>query len=291
MSQLYHFPGTEVMLMSQEEFLSLPGDYPYRHNLRKSLSPIHYCKIEIFKGCIQGTMKIPRYHKNVLKNHTFGFYLLKDQMILIGAEDFLPTVLGKVAETAGDELHPNQILLLLLETLISEDVLHLLRQEEQLTAIEENLLHNIPADFYETIIRYQKQFSAYHAYYEQMMNMGDMMQADICHLLSGDEPAAWQLFSNRSQRLHDHVELLREYLVQLRDLYMAQNDKRQNKALNFLTVVTAIFLPLSLITGWYGMNFAHMPELAYKYSYPVVICISIIILLLEIIFLRRKKIL
>ena len=56
-----------------------------------------------------------------------------------------------------------------------------------------------------------------------------------------------------------------------------------------LTVVTSIFLPLTLIAGWYGMNFRYMPELKWRYSYPIVIAISIVIVVVCLIWFKRKK--
>ena len=56
-----------------------------------------------------------------------------------------------------------------------------------------------------------------------------------------------------------------------------------------LTVVTTLCLPLSLIAGWYGMNFAHMPELQWAYGYPAVILVSAGILLGSIWYFRRKN--
>jgi magnesium transporter len=56
-----------------------------------------------------------------------------------------------------------------------------------------------------------------------------------------------------------------------------------------LTVVTAIFMPLTLIVGWYGMNFKYMPELDSVWGYPAVIVISILIVVFCLIFFKRKK--
>ena len=58
--------------------------------------------------------------------------------------------------------------------------------------------------------------------------------------------------------------------------------------MNLLTVVSAIFLPLTLLVGWYGMNFAHMPELQWQFAYPVVAVISVLIVVMEIIWFHKK---
>ena len=64
------------------------------------------------------------------------------------------------------------------------------------------------------------------------------------------------------------MRLLREEAVQLRELAQAQQSAAQNRVMVTLTVVTTVFLPLSLLTGWYGMNFANMPELRLALRLP-----------------------
>ena len=58
-------------------------------------------------------------------------------------------------------------------------------------------------------------------------------------------------FAYRAERLQNHVQLLRENMLQLRELYQSKQEARQNKIMGILTIVTTFFLPLTLITGWY----------------------------------------
>ena len=99
----------------------------------------------------------------------------------------------------------------------------------------------------------------------------------------------WDKFTHRAERLQNHVKLLRENMLQLRELYQSMQDARQNKIMGILTIVTTFFLPLTLITGWYGMNFAYMPELKWRYGYLSVIIVSLIIAIGEIIYFKKKK--
>ena len=94
---------------------------------------------------------------------------------------------------------------------------------------------------------------------------------------------------HRVELLQNHVHLLRENVLQIRELYQSMQDARQNKIMVVITIATTIFLPLTLITGWYGMNFVYMPELQWRYGYFAVIMISLIIVIAEIIYFKKKK--
>ncbi|NYC32004.1 CorA family divalent cation transporter [Clostridium saccharobutylicum] len=96
------------------------------------------------------------------------------------------------------------------------------------------------------------------------------------------------MFTNRINRLYQSVNNLRDYVTQVREAYQAQVDIDQNKLMKLFTVVTTIFLPLTLIVGWYGMNFT-MPEYNLPYAYPVVIIISISIVVSCIVWFKKNK--
>jgi len=59
--------------------------------------------------------------------------------------------------------------------------------------------------------------------------------------------------------------------------YLLKLQEKTNSRLRLLTILSAVFMPLTLITGIYGMNFRYMPELGWRFSYPVVIAIMAIL--------------
>lgn len=84
--------------------------------------------------------------------------------------------------------------------------------------------------------------------------------------------------------IHDHllklsemIESNREMTSDLRDSYMSINANRMNAIMKTLTVITTIFMPLTFIAGIYGMNFEHMPELAWSAGYPLVLAVMLAI--------------
>ncbi len=281
----------EIWLMKSDEFNSLEEEYSHKKNLSQGLKQIQYCKIETFRDCIQGTMKVPKGETDKITLFTFGFYIKGNLLLFIEEESLLEDMLEKISANIPGNCKLSQILLILFEILIEEDVLYLQGLEEELADMEEALLQKVPDHFYETIIQYRKKLTLFHSYYEQLTNMGDQMQANVNQELSREECAVWQNYANRTERLHNHVEALREYLIQIRELYQSQIDVRQNKVMSILTVITAFFLPLTLLVGWYGMNFPGMPEFRWKYGYPAVIILCIVIILAEFIYFKKKKLL
>jgi magnesium transporter len=96
--------------------------------------------------------------------------------------------------------------------------------------------------------------------------------------------------------LYDHtiqvmetVETYRDMLSGMLDIYLSSVSNRMNEVMKVLTVITTIFIPLSLIAGIYGMNFQFMPELGMPWSYPVVIIVMLVIAVLMIAMFRQKK--
>ena len=77
-------------------------------------------------------------------------------------------------------------------------------------------------------------------------------------------------------------------MTQVRESYEAEVDISLNTTMKIFTVVTTIFLPLTLIVGWYGMNF-DMPEYGWKNGYLFVSILSFLFLSAGILFFRKKK--
>lgn len=140
------------------------------------------------------------------------------------------------------------------------------------------------------LTKYRQKLSELDAYYEQLNVIGDLLESqDEISLIQNTE--SWKRYALSTERLQKHVYLLRENLLQLRELYQSQQDAKQNKTMCILTVVTTIFLPLTLLTGWCGMNFVYMPEIHWRFGYIAVIAAAIVIVIFEIIYFKKKKLL
>ena len=89
-------------------------------------------------------------------------------------------------------------------------------------------------------------------------------------------------------KVSEAFDTYRDLMGNLREAYQSSISNSANEIMKIFTVITTIFMPLTVVTGIYGMNFDHMPELHWTYGYPMVIGLMIV-LGLTMYFLFRKK--
>jgi magnesium transporter len=87
----------------------------------------------------------------------------------------------------------------------------------------------------------------------------------------------------------DTIEVYREMLSGMVDIYLSSVSNRLNSVMKVLTIIATIFMPLTFIAGIYGMNFKYMPELEWRWGYAAVWIIVIIIGVSMLIYFKKKK--
>jgi magnesium transporter len=96
--------------------------------------------------------------------------------------------------------------------------------------------------------------------------------------------------------VHDHtiqvieiLESFQEIISGMMDVYLSNISNRMNNIMKLLTIIATIFIPLTFIAGVYGMNFRYMPELGWRWSYPAVLGVMVLVFVGMLIFFKRKK--
>jgi magnesium transporter len=122
------------------------------------------------------------------------------------------------------------------------------------------------------------------------------LRSVISNLNRIDSPAITPEVITYMRDLHDNtvqvidtIETYREIISGLLDIYLSSLSNRMNQVMKVLTIFAAIFIPLTFIAGVYGMNFHYLPELSWKYAYPVWWLIVIAISSIMIIFFKKKN--
>lgn len=141
------------------------------------------------------------------------------------------------------------------------------------------------------ISRYNHELLAIFGYYEQLAEVCRELEENDNEIFSPEDLGNISSLSNRIERYGNNINLLREYCNQIRASYLAQLDIYLNQIMKIFTVITTLFLPLTLIVGWYGMNFKFMPELNSRFGYIGVIILSVLVVIGCMIFFKKKKLL
>ncbi len=192
----------------------------------------------------------------------------------------------------GIHQHPDPFhqLLEFFQSLTSDDIYKLEKMENNITRLEEYLLtkEKLGRETTSKIIALRRELLLIKRYYDQLGLVTGALIENENKVLSADLLKGFVYLNRRIDHLLDSVLHLREYITQVREAYQAQIDIEQNQIMRIFTVITSIFLPLTLLVGWYGMNLK-MPEYVWDWGYPFVAALSVVICSVLIFMFKRKK--
>ena len=251
---------------------------------------IHNTKIEVNYDSLTGTFSLPDRAKRMGENRKFAFALDEKGIVFIDDTDTARGIIERIKHSRQWKIPClERFLYDFLEQIVHED-LHLMeRFDNELVQIEKDILNTTESSHLKEINLIRSDIRELRIHYEQLIDFVQELEENENGFFQEENLRYFHLFSNRMARLYDTATSLRDYTMQLGDLYQSQIDLKQNRIMTILTVVTTIFMPLTLIAGWYGMNFVDMPELRWRYGYPAVIVISILIVIFSLVYFKKKK--
>ena len=249
----------------------------------------HVCKAELRRDCLCGTVVTPRFTQ---QGERISFsYLMKGNRLAICDDSGAVRSLVRrlVREECRVDGSIGRIFYEILEQLVGKDLHHLEELEDQMIRMEDMVLKGELDNFNARVMSLYKEVIGWMKYYIQLDDMICELERNESGLFGSEEETLFHIFEKRIGRLLNESQLLREHCIQVRELFQAEIDIRQNEVMKILTIVTTVFLPLSLLAGWYGMNFAGMKELSWEYGYEAVIGAGILIVCLSIWIMKKKK--
>ena len=279
-----------VAVLTSDEWAKNKDSFGMGIDMDLDLSDIFLTKAEVNYDSLTGSFAIPDRKNPSGDDLKFAFALDEKGIIFIDDGNTAEQIILGVQRTKKWKLPSlERFLYDFLDQIVKDDLRLMENYETELDLMEQAIIdgdEHLPSGRLNDIrsdIRYLR------IHYEQLMDLAQEFQENENNFFKQENLRYFRLFIDRAARLHDTSMSLRDYTMQLRDLYKAHLDIKQNRIMTVLTVVTTIFMPLTLIVGWYGMNFRYMPELNWEWSYPVVIIISIAIVVLSLLFFKKKK--
>ncbi len=279
-----------VAVLTTREWQAERDQFDMGIELEPDVQNIHNTKAEVNYDSLTGTFQIPDRGRLTENDFRFAFALDEKGVVFIddsGKAEQMIEVIRRVKRWREPSLE--RFLYDFLEQIVDADLPIMERYEAELDRIEDEILASEGQGDLARVNEIRSHVRELLVHYEQVIDMTQELEENENGFFTEKNLRYMHLFMNRMARRHDSAVSLREHTMQVRDLYNAQLEVRQNRTMTLLTVVTTIFMPLTLIAGWYGMNFRYMPELEWRLGYPVVIAVSVLIVAVSLIFFKKKK--
>ncbi|MGN0438039.1 MAG: CorA family divalent cation transporter [Lachnospiraceae bacterium] len=253
------------------------------------LKNIGFCKIEAQQDCLTGSFCIPKLLDIQGSRYRILFFITRDKVVLVDDDGFSQRLVNRISRRKSNQYKTKEIFLFhFIAEFMNRDQEQLAQFEKLLMELEEMVHTGHTENFQSSIMAIRRELLILRGYYDEIMDVGKALEENENHYFPKKHLKYFGTISDRAERLMNKTSHLLEYAGQVNDAYQAKVDAKQNSNMQFLTIISTIFFPLTLITGWYGMNFQNMPEL--ENGYPGVIILSIIVVIACIVIFKIKNI-
>lgn len=257
----------------------------------KMLTPADGIRFKHTKGTLYG--EVAHFSS---KDYTsdYSAVIIKDNILIIvhrrdevNALEFIETLPGLSEKIEGDLVVEYVLYWLLLE-IISEYGKLIMTSREEIESIAFNMDKEYEKHSLAEISQSKLELASLEMVLDKLYFTLSFPPAK--NIMTSESP-----FTSTFNYLLKNVDMLKSYIDQTQDRLDSLNDHYQlvmhdkaNKRLNFLTITQAIFVPLTLVVGIYGMNFSNMPELGYKYGYFVTLGGMLLIAILFLTYFKKR---
>ena len=288
--EIFEGEGCYVAVLSHEEWARDKEKFNMGIDLEFDTVNLFMTKAEVNYDSLTGSFLVPDRNDLLENSDSFAFALDEKGIVFIDQNGYTETFVRKIAATKKWRAPSlERFIYDFLEMIISGDLTKLERYEDEISTIEDRILEGNLAGELERNNEIRGELLQLKMHYEQLIDLGQELSENENEFFLTDNLRFFELFTARVLRLQGIVSTLREYTGQVRELYQSELSVKQNRIMTVLTVVTTIIMPLTLITGWYGMNFKYMPELESPLAYPIVIGVVILIAISGILYFKKKK--
>ena len=279
-----------VAVLTQSEWESSKDSFDMGIDIEPNSIDIHSTKAEVNYDSLTGSFFIPDREDISEKSLKFAFALDEKGIVFIDDSGAVNSIISEVRRTRKWRFPSlERFLYDFLEQIVKNDRELLERYDQELDDIEIAVVNEKDTTPTGRANEIRSEIRNLRIHYEQLLDFCQELEENENNFFKHDNLRYFRLFSNRIDRLRDTTVAIGDHAAQIRDIYKSYLDIKQNRIMTVLTIVTTVFMPLTLIAGWYGMNFRFMPELDSIWGYPIVIVTSILIVIGSLLFFKKKK--
>lgn len=285
-----NLPYQYVVTMKSAEWTKRKEKFDIGMDLDPDLQDTGSTRAEVNYDSLTGGFNIPARENVPGDNHVFAFSLDEKGVIFIDDEGFCNAIIRKIANTKR-LVNPclERFLYDFLEQIICDDRKMLEGYDHTLDELEDQILDGNTEGVLEQIAEIRNDLRDLKIHYTQLIDVCQEFEENENHFFKDENERYFHLVAQRIERLLEMLLTLVDFTIQLREFCQSKIDEKQNRNLAFLTIISSIFMPLTLIAGWYGMNFKYMPELDKVWAYPLVFVVSVMIVVVCIVFFKKNK--
>lgn len=243
-------------------------------NVEDILNPHHLPKIEQQQDYLLFFLNIliPDKKKGLIERIHVSYFLIENVLLSFAEKEHtlfddiikrIKTENNRIRERKADYL-----LYRLVDIIVDHYFFVIENIEDKIDDTEVKLLQNHSDNTVQTIVGIKKQLASVKRTITPLLEELRLINKEDLRMI---EPQNIPFFNDVSDHLKQHVlaiDNIHDLLNNLMDVHMANISNRLNDVMKTLTVITSIFIPLSLLASIYGMNFKYMPELELKWAYP-----------------------
>ncbi len=261
---------------------------------------LRYCRMERKRNLLWIQMETPS-RKSEIKEIYYSIWIAGNLFVIVGEDDFLVKNMTEIMKKMDEKMkleepdekwaagYLSSLLEQWLKSILKDDLEFLQSVELEIAGLEEAVLKGKCQEFNARMLPVKKQIARFYRYYNQLVELSQELE-ELGEFSEKESEESWlNGFKERCSLLAGQTQIIREYMIQVQEVYQSEIEIRQNDVMKALTMVTTICFPLTLVAGWYGMNFKYMPEIYSRYGYPVVIFICVIIIIISLIIFKKKN--
>ncbi|MDO4286064.1 MAG: CorA family divalent cation transporter, partial [Eubacteriales bacterium] len=254
-----------------------------------NLQDIGFSKVETQQECLWGSLYIPKLVDVMGLKYRILFYINSKYIVIVDDDEFSKRLILRIQQRRIHQADTKEKFIYnFITAFMSRDLMVLANYERILIDMEKNIVQNHITDVQAKIVPMRNELLTLQEYYDEMSDVGKELEENENGFFEKKQLRYFGIISDRADRLMNKTGQLLEYAKQVKDDYQTNINARQNSNMQFLTIISTIFMPLTLITSWYGMNFRNMPEL--QSGYPFVIVLSLLVIVVCLIIFKKKKI-
>jgi len=282
--------GSYLYVLDTSELSRLDHVPDIKQKIRDGFNPDDCAsKYEYYDGHDMLCINIPPVLKDDNSFRFMGAYIGVNIIICVYEEwENQPYLLQIIRNGIAKGVSAKKILLSIIDDVTRDDFSVLGSIEERITNIEEAVSGGEIVSGIEEISDLRRLIQPMKRFFEHLIDAIEDLSENENKLFADTDLKYASRIRSRIDRLYRNVLNLRDYVTQVREAYQSQIDIGLNDVMKTFTVITAIFLPLTLLVGWYGMNLI-IPEFEWEYGYLFVISLSVTIIVICLVIFKKKK--